>query len=149
MQSYCQPNFIIKGEQPAEKSISSITSSSFAAVMLPLGTLGIDNNVKKLSNRLIILVICFFGSLVYWSYCAILVALLTVSDIPLTINKLDDMLDRSQFKLYYIEGTASYNYFSKATSETNEVAKKIFEQYKMDVESGKYTNIYEPSKIIV
>ena len=117
--------------------------------MLPIGTLGIDNNVKKLSNRLIILVICFFGSLVYWSYCAILVALLTVSDIPLTINKLDDMLDRSQFKLYYIEGTASYNYFSKATSETNEVANKIFKQYDMDVETGNYTNAFKPYKSTV
>ena len=132
--------FTIQGEQPAETSMSSITSSSFAAVMLPLGTLGIDNNVKKLSNRIIILVICFFGSLVYWSYCAILVALLTVSDIPLTINKLEDMLDRSQFSLYYMEGTASYNYFSQATPDTNAVAAEIFRQYRMNNESGNYTN---------
>ena len=108
--------------------------------MLPLGTLGIDNNVKKLSNRIIILVICFFGSLVYWSYCAILVALLTVSDIPLTINKLDDMLDRNQFTLYYMEGTASYNYFSQATRDTNAVAAEIFKQYGMNNDSGNYKN---------
>ena len=52
------------------------------------------------------------------------------------------MLDRSQFSLYYMEGTASYNYFSQATPDTNAVAAEIFRQYRMNNESGNYTNQY-------
>ena len=97
--------------------------------MLPIGSLGIDNTVRKLSNRIIIFFICLFGTLVYWSYCAVLVSLLTVSDNHLTINNLKDMLGTKDYTLYYLTGTAAYNYFSKATYETNPVAYDIFKEY--------------------
>ena len=113
-------------------------STSFATAMLPLGSLGIDNNVKTLSHRMLLLSICVFGSLVYWSYCAILVSLLTVSNNPLTVNRLEDMLDNNQFTLIYQEGTVAYNYFSKANYDTNEAAVRIFEEYRMDVDNGNY-----------
>ena len=113
-------------------------STSFATAMLPLGALGIDNNVKTLSHRMLLLSICVFGSLVYWSYCAILVSLLTVSNNPLTVNRLEDMLDNNQFTLIYQEGTVAYNYFSKANIDTNKAAARIFEEYAMDVENGNY-----------
>ena len=111
--------------------------------MLPIGSLGIDNNVRKLSNRIIILVICVFGSLVYWSYCAVLVSLLTVSENHLTIDKLEDMVGHSQFKLYYQTGTASYNYFSKAHDDTNRVAAQIFKEYRMANDSDDSGNYLE------
>ena len=116
-------------------------STSFATAMLPLGSLGIDNNVKTLSHRMLLLSICVFGSLVYWSYCAILVSLLTVSNNPLTVNRLEDMLDKSQFQLIYQEGTVAYNYFSKANRDTNWVAAGIFKEYAMDVETGKFFRV--------
>ena len=115
--------------KPMAESIVQGFNSSLAIVMLPIGSLGIDNNVKKLSNRIIIFFICLFGTLVYWSYCAVLVSLLTVSDNPLTINKLDDMLGKTDYTLYYMTGTAAYNYFSEATEETNPVAYGIFQEY--------------------
>ena len=74
----------------------------------------------------------------YWSYCAILVSLLTVSNNPLTVNRLEDMLDNNQFTLIYQEGTVAYNYFSKANYDTNGAAARIFEEYTMDVENGNY-----------
>lgn len=113
-------------------------STSIATAMLPLGALGIDNNVITLSHRMLLLSICVFGSLVYWSYCAILVSLLTVSNNPLTVNRLDDMIGNAHFKLIYQEGTVAYSYFSKADEDTNEVAARIYKEYRMDVESGNY-----------
>ena len=97
--------------------------------MLPIGTLGIDNNVRKLSNRIITFFICLFGACVYWSYCAVLVSLLTVSDNPLTVNNLEDMIGHNKYTLYYQRGTASYNYFSQAKNETNPTAYAIKLEY--------------------
>ena len=111
------------------ESIIQILNNSLAIVIRPIGALGIDNDVKKPSYRIIIFSICAFGTLVYWSYCAILTSLLTVSDTPLTINKLDDMLGHSQYKLYYLTGTSEINYFSEATKVTNPVAAQIYEEY--------------------
>ena len=65
----------------------------------------------------------------YWSYCAVLTSHLTISDTPLTINKLDDMLGHSQYKLYYMTGSAAVNYFSKANQFTDPVASQIYEEY--------------------
>ena len=113
-------------------------STSFATAMLPLGSLGIDNNVKTISQRMLILSICVFGSLVYWSYCAILVSLLTVSNNPLTVNRLEDMIGNAKFKLIYQEDTAAYMFFSKATEDTNQAAARIFTEYMIGVENGNY-----------
>ena len=112
------------------ESIVQLFNSSLSTVLLPIGTLGIDNAMRKLSNRIIIFFICLFGALVYWSYCAVLVSLLTVSHNPLTINKLEDMQGHSKtHSLYYLKGTAAYNYFSQATPDTNPVAYDIFLEY--------------------
>ena len=97
--------------------------------MRPIGALGIDNDVKKPSNRIIIISICFFGALVYWSYCAVLTSLLTISDTPLTINKLEDIKGHRQYKLYYQTGTAAFNYFSNAKHSSNPVAFDIYKEY--------------------
>ena len=111
------------------ESIVHVFNSSLTIVMLPIGALGIDNNVRKLSNRITIFFICLFGSLVYWSYCAVLVSLLTVSDNRLPINSLEDLLGHKDYTLYYMEGTVAYNYFSQARAETNTVAYHIFQEY--------------------
>ena len=110
-------------------SIVQVFNASLSIVMLPIGTLGIDNNVEKLSYRIIILFTCLFGALVYWSYCAILVSLLTVSSSRLPINRLEDLLNKSGYSLGIMAGTAAYNYFSKADQETNLIAYEIFQKY--------------------
>ena len=129
--NFCFFNLVIiftDGAAIVESTIQ-ILNHSFAIVIRPIGALGIDNDVKKPSYRIIIFSICFFGTLVYWSYCAVLTSLLTISDTPLTINKLDDMLGYSQFKLYYHNGTSAFNYFSKANKFTNPIASQIYEEY--------------------
>ena len=73
--------------------------------------------------------VCFFGTLVYWSYCAVLTSLLTISDTPLTINKLEDILGHGQYKLYYQTGTAAFNYFSKANNLSNPTAFQVYNEY--------------------
>ena len=131
------------------ESIVQVINSSLSLVMLPIGTLGIDNNVEKLSYRIIVLFTCIFGALVYWSYCAVLVALLTVSNNRLPINKLGDVLNNSGYSLVLMSGTAAYNYFSKATIETNPVAYEIFQdQFNISNQKGKIgikSNIFQNS----
>ena len=39
------------------------------------------------------------------------------------------MLGHSQYKLYYLTGSSSFNYFSKANKHTNPVAFQIYEEY--------------------
>ena len=111
------------------ESIIQILNNSLAIVIRPIGALGIDNDVKKPSYRIIIFSVCFFGTLVYWSYCAVLTSLLTISDTPLKINKLDDILSHNQYKLYYQTGTSAFNYFSKANELSNPVASQIYSEY--------------------
>ena len=114
------------------ESIVQVFNSSLAIVMLPIGALGIDNTdntVRTLSKRIIILFICLFGAMIYWSYCAILVSLLSVSDSRLAINSLEDMLGHKEYTLYILSGTVGYDYFSLATKNTNHLAYEIFEEY--------------------
>ena len=120
---------ILTDHIPILESTIQVVNASLAVVVRPIGSLGIDNDVKKPSSRIIIFSVCFFGSLVYWSYCAVLTSLLTVSDTPLTINKLDDILGHSRYELYYMTGTAAYNYFSKANKTTNPVAYDVYKEY--------------------
>ena len=122
-------------EAPIIESTIQILNNSLAIVIRPIGALGIDNDVKKPSYRIIIFSVCFFGTLVYWSYCAVLTSLLTISDTPLKINKLDDILRHSQYKLYYQTGTSAFNYFSKANELSNPVASQIYSEY---YNEGKY-----------
>ena len=114
---------------PILQSTIQILNSSLAIVIRPIGALGIDNDVKKSSYRIIIFSVCFFGTLVYWSYCAVLTSLLTVSDTPLTINKLEDIEGHKRYKLYYQTGTAAFNYFSQANELTNPAAYRIYKEY--------------------
>ena len=118
------------------ESAIQVLNSSLAVVLLPVGALGIDNNVKKLSNRITILSICVFGALVYWSFCAVLTSLLAVSENPLTINTLSDLLEDRPYTLYYVKGTAAYNYFSEATEQTNRNGYNLFREYSNFNEKG-------------
>ena len=115
--------------EPILQSTIQVLNSSLAIVIRPIGALGIDNNVKKPSYRIIIFSVCFFGTLVYWSYCAVLTSLLTVSDRPLTIDKLDDIVGHKRYKLYIQKGTAAFNYFSQANELTNPAAYQIYKEY--------------------
>ena len=128
---FCNFNLVIIFTDwgPIVESTIQILNNSFAIVIRPIGALGIDNDVMKPSYRIIIFSICVFGSLMYWSYCAVLTSLLTISDTPLTINKLDDMLGHSQYKLYYLTRSPAFNYFSKANKQTNPVASQIYEEF--------------------
>ena len=133
---------------PILQSTIQILNSSLAIVIRPIGALGIDNDVKKSSYRIIIFSVCFFGTLVYWSYCAVLTSLLTVSDTPLTINKLEDIEGHKRYKLYYQTGTAAFNYFSQANELTNPVAYQIYKEYysegiQLDKPNPSYTSIFQ------
>ena len=120
---------LLTDETPIIESTIQILNNSLAIVIRPIGALGIENDVKKPSYRIIIFSVCLFGTFVYWSYCAVLTSLLTISDTPLKINKLDDILGHGQYKLYYQTGTAAFNYFSKANELTNPVASQIYDEY--------------------
>ena len=100
-------------------------------MILPIGGLGIDNNVQKLSYRIVIFIICVFGACVFWSYNAVLVSLLTVSSSKLPINSLDDLYKQvdNGYTLMLMTGTAAYNYFDKARLDTNPDAWKIYQVY--------------------
>ena len=138
----CFHFYIYIDRSKVTKSMIQVFNSSLACVLLPIGSLGIDNDVKKLSIRIVIFFTCLFGALVYWSYCAVLVSLLTVSENPLTINKLEDLVGQNQYTLYYSRGTAAYNYFSKANNRTNKVAAQIFKEYPVgEDQNGKYIRI--------
>ena len=111
------------------KALVQALNNCLSIVLRPIGAIGIDNDVKKLSSRIIVLFICFFGTMIYWSYCAVLTSHLTVSSTKLTINNLEDLLGQRQYTLYYLEGSAGYSYFSRATERENRVAFLVFQEY--------------------
>ena len=116
------------GNQITESTIQAL-NNSLAIVIRPIGALGIDNDVKKPSYRIIIFSVCIFGTLVYWSYCALLSSFLTISDQPLKINRLEDIRGHGEFKLYYRSGSALFNYFSEANNLTNAVQFEVYNEY--------------------
>ena len=70
---------------------------------------------------------CLFGAIMYWSYNAILVSLLTVDFYTLPIQNLHDLAVNSQYQILVDKGTAFAQYFEKATPSLNAEAKIIFD----------------------
>ena len=56
-------------------------------------------------------------------------SLLTVTDNPLGIERLQDLINKSGYSLMLQHGTAAYNYFSEANWETNPEATEVYKKY--------------------
>ena len=83
---------------------------SISSVLLALGALGISEDPKRISARWLFFSICLFGAIVYWSYNAILVSLLTVDFFVLPIQTLNDLLVKDQVCLkFLIIGVQGFN----------------------------------------
>jgi len=65
---------------------------------------------------------------VYWSYCAMLVSYLTVTDNELPINTLDDILRNKGYCIILGNGSVTNDYFFEADLDTNPVAYNILQQ---------------------
>jgi hypothetical protein len=103
-------------------------SGAFVAVLSSIGTLSVDNNQNSIGHRVIVLTICIFGGLVYWSYCAVLVSYLTVIDNNLPINNLEDILVKKGYSIILRNGSITNDYFSEAEIDTQPVAHNLFHQ---------------------
>ena len=71
------------------------------------------------------------GSVVYWSYNAGLVSLLTVEKLDFPIQNLRDILNRTDYYLLIEDGTSYYSYFSDACKEC-EVAQALYQRSRED-----------------
>ena len=98
-----------------------------AIILTSIGALGLDNDYKKISQKVIIVIICFFGALVYWSYCAVLVSYLTVVDNVLPINDLEDIVAKKSYFILLRKGSITNDYFEEAQFDTNPVAFQIYQ----------------------
>ena len=76
----------------------------------------------------VVFIICVFGAFVYWSYCAMLVSYLTVTDNELPINTLDDILRNKGYCIILGNGSVTNDYFFEADLDTNPVAYNILQQ---------------------
>ena len=108
-------------------AIVSNLSTSLAVVLTSIGALGIDNDQKKYSHKIIILYICVFGAYIYWSYSAVLVSYLTVVDNELPINNLEDVVAKNGYIIILRNGSITNDYFEEAQHDTNPVAYQIFQ----------------------
>ena len=114
---------------------------SLSSVLLTLGALSVSENPMKFSSRTIFLTACLFGALVYWSYNAILVSLLTVDSFILPIGSLEEYLLKSgDYQIASVKGTAVEQYFSEATPTTNPIAYEIFEKSMKDNPKASLSN---------
>ena len=97
-------------------------------VLSSIGALGVENNQQNFGHRAIVFTICVFGAFVYWSYCAMLVSYLTVTDNKLPINTLDDILRNKGYCIILGNGSVTNDYFFEADLDTNPVAYNILQQ---------------------
>ncbi len=82
-------------------------------MLLSLGALSVSESPRTVPARSIFLAVCLFGAIIYWSYNAILVSLLTVDTHVLPINGFDDLLaGANDYQLILKEGTAYTQFFS-------------------------------------
>ena len=108
-------------------SIQTITGA-LVVVLSSIGALGVENTQRKLGHRAIVFIICVFGAFVYWSYCAVLVSYLTITDNELPINTLEDILRNKGYFIILRKGSVTNDYFYEADLETNPVAHDILQQ---------------------
>ena len=106
--------------------VSNVTTS-LAVVLTSIGALGIDNDQKKYSHKIIILYICVFGAYIYWSYSAVLVSYLTVVDNELPINNLEDVAAKNGYFIILRNGSITNDYFEEAQQDINPVAYQIYQ----------------------
>ena len=106
--------------------VSNVTTS-LAVVLTSIGALGIDNDQKKYSHKIIIFYICVFGAYIYWSYSAVLVSYLTVVDNELPINNLEDVAAKNGYFIILRNGSITNDYFEEAQQDTNPVAYQIYQ----------------------
>jgi len=97
-------------------------------VLSSIGALGVDNNQRSVKHRAVVFIICVFGAFVYWSYCAVLVSYLTITDNELPINNLEDILRNNGYFIILRKGFVTTDYFTDADLEDNPVAYHIFQQ---------------------
>ncbi len=88
--------------------------------MLTMGALSVSETAHKLSTRSLFLTVCLFGAMIYWSFNAILVSLLTVDLFVLPVNDFEELLQKPNYKLVLIQGDAFAQFFSMANTPTIE-----------------------------
>jgi hypothetical protein len=77
-----------------------------------------QGNPHRLTTRILVMAICLFGALNFWSYNAGLVSLLTVEVFNVPINQLKDLLEKPQYQIMVVKSTSHEGYF-KETSKTS------------------------------
>ena len=88
--------------------------TSIATVFLSFMALEIPVEPNRVPGRALVLTVCISGALVFWSYNAGLVSLLTVDNIQFPVKSMKDLAEKSQYNLIIQKGTAYEDYFKNA-----------------------------------
>lgn len=106
-------------ENPERSGGNPDMPSSSVSVGLALMSLDVkQGNPHRLTTRILVMAICLFGALNFWSYNAGLVSLLTVEVFNVPINQLKDLLEKPQYQIMVVKSTSHEGYF-KETSKTS------------------------------
>ena len=68
------------------------------------------------------------GSLIFWSYNAGLVSILAVEIFTLPIRSIEELADKSQYRVLLQDGTANVDYFRRANPERHPLEAKIWRE---------------------
>ncbi len=101
---------------------------AFVSVPLALVAYDIRQDPKKVTNRMLIFVICFWGALNFWTYNAGLVSFLTVEIFKPPINSLEDLLKQDNYQIMVVGSTSHEGYFKDTSKAADPVAYQLWNE---------------------
>ena len=88
--------------------------------------LDVSNTTARISNRILLVVMCMCGVLNYYVYNAGLISNLMVENSEIPIQTLEDFHNRTEYKLLVIRYSSGYDYFKMARPLS--IEKKLWEE---------------------
>ena len=83
--------------------------TSIATVFLSFVALEIPVDPNRVPGRILVITVCLTGALIFWSYNAGLVSLLTVDNIQFPVKSMKDLAEKSQYNLIIQKGLYNHS----------------------------------------